>query len=48
MSVDAQTVMKKSLSQVGLPQEADAEIEIRVQAADLQILLGSTSEKGKK
>ena len=29
MSVDAQMVMKeKSLSQVGLPQEADAEIEI--------------------
>ena len=49
MSVDAQMVMKeKSLSQIGLPQEADAEIEIRVQAADLQILLGSTSEKGKK
>ena len=48
VSVDAQTVMKKSLSKVGLPQEADAEIEIRVQVADLQILLGSTSEKGKK
>ena len=29
MSVDAQMVMKeKSLSQIGLPQEADAEIEI--------------------
>ena len=28
VSVDAQTVMKKSSSQVGLPQEADAEIEI--------------------
>lgn len=46
MSIDAQMVMKeKSLSRVVLPQEADAEIEIRVQEADLQILLGSTSEK---
>lgn len=46
VSNDAQMVMKeKSLSRVVLPQEADAEIEIRVQEADLQILLGSTSEK---
>lgn len=45
VSNDAQMVMKeKSLSRVVLPQEADAEIEIRVQEADLQILLGS-SEK---